>query len=352
MFRALPGLGDFLCLVPALRALRQAYPDARVAYLGLAAVRPLAGRYRDLIDEFVDFPGFPGLTPEVDLARVPGFLAEMAGAGFDLALQVHGSGVQSNGCAVLLGARRTAGFYLPGQFCPDEETFLPYPTGIQESQRHLELVRHLTGVRGSEEADWGALPGDEDEARPLTDLPAHGPGTFVCINPGASDPSRRWPVDRFAEAARWLLGRGLGITVVGAPADAEVAADLSRLLDGERVVNACGQTSLGALAVLLRRSRLALTNDTGTSHLAAALRVPSVVIFSATDPVRWAPLDRGLHRVAGLGVSDAQTCCGLSAEVGPCLGDSCSVLARAGAREVRFPEVEEVIDALEGLLGA
>jgi ADP-heptose:LPS heptosyltransferase len=61
-------------------------------------------------------------------------------------------------------------------------------------------------------------------------------------------------------------------------------------------MNAAAPMSIGAMATLMSRARLLVCNDTGVSHIAAALKLPSVVIFSKAEIARWAPLDRQLHR--------------------------------------------------------
>jgi ADP-heptose:LPS heptosyltransferase len=57
--RALPGLGDFLCAIPALRAFRKAYPQTKITLIALANSRSLVDRFHTYIDEFVEFPGYP-----------------------------------------------------------------------------------------------------------------------------------------------------------------------------------------------------------------------------------------------------------------------------------------------------
>jgi ADP-heptose:LPS heptosyltransferase len=64
-----------------------------------------------------------------------------------------------------------------------------------------------------------------------------------------------------------------------------------------RSIDLAGKTTLGGLAALVARARLVVCNDTGVSHLAAALRTPTVVIASGSDTRRWSPVDRTLHRV-------------------------------------------------------
>jgi ADP-heptose:LPS heptosyltransferase len=70
-------------------------------------------------------------------------------------------------------------------------------------------------------------------------------------------------------------------------------------------IDLAGGTDLGVAAALIASAAIVVTNDTGTSHLAAALGTPSVTLFQASDPARWAPLDRARHRIAGRGLPDA-----------------------------------------------
>ena len=73
VLRALPGLGDLLCVVPALRALRTARPDVEVTYIGLPETAPLVRRFAHYLDRFLPFPGFPGLPDRrPDVRRLPG----------------------------------------------------------------------------------------------------------------------------------------------------------------------------------------------------------------------------------------------------------------------------------------
>jgi ADP-heptose:LPS heptosyltransferase len=140
--------------------------------------------------------------------------------------------------------------------------------------------------------DYEALD-SVDEARSLRDAP------YVCVHPGARDPARRWSFAGFAIVADALAKQGFQIVLTGTKDEIPLGAAVTNLME-TRPLNLMGKTPIGALAVLLDGSDLVLCNDTGVSHLAVALDVPSVVVFtgvtSRSDPDRWAPLDETCHR--------------------------------------------------------
>ncbi|MFP4344723.1 MAG: glycosyltransferase family 9 protein [Anaerolineales bacterium] len=298
VFRALPGLGDFLCIVPALRALRRALPETQIVLLGLRSGRSLAQRFTHYIDDFIDFPGFPGLSEQTpDVRALPVFLETMQERAFDLALQLHGSGLLANPLVVLLGARVNAGFYSQGAYCPDAQRFLLWYDDESEVRRSLHLLEHL-GVPAQGEALEFPIRDEGLEALETNEVMQElAPGRYVCLHPGAQDPARRWAPEGFAAVGNLLSEKGYQVVLTGTAGEVNLTAAVAeRMRHG--ALDLAGQTSLDDLAVLLSGARLLVCNDTGVSHLAAALEVPSVVVFTATErsnPARWAPLNGALH---------------------------------------------------------
>jgi ADP-heptose:LPS heptosyltransferase len=286
-------LGDMLCATPALRALHAEYPAARITLVGLPWAREFAARLRRYVFDFLEFPGSPGLAEmPADLQEIAKFLGKTKSAGFDLLLQMHGSGEITNPLAVLMGARRTAGFYRAGRYCPDPERYVEWRDEEHEVLRYLRLMERLGApARGSalefplHEADWAQWTGIGLER-----------GRYAIVHPGSQLPSRRWPAERFAQVADALAKQGLQVVLTGTQAERDIVSNVKRRMRLPSL-DLAGMTSLGCLAALVARARLVVANDTGISHIAAALKAPSVIVASGSDPRRWAPLDRGLHRV-------------------------------------------------------
>ncbi len=340
--RALEGLGDLLCSVPALRALKASLPDARITLIGLPSARAFVRRYSHYLEDFLEFPGYPGIPERpLDVPRATRFFSRSHRAGFDLALQMHGSGLVSNAFTMMLGAKRTAGFFLPGLYCPADDSFLAYPSDQPEIRRHLRLVEFLGVPAQGEHLEWPITAEDERALEELEETRGLDREAYACVHPGARDPRRRWSPTGFARVGDWLASQGLQVVLTGSEQEAPVVAAVSGEMTSSHV-NMAGRTTVGALGALLAGARLLVTNDTAPSHIAAALKVPSVVVFTASDSSRWAPLDRRLHRAVGNGIRDAHPCSANLSTNELCLRDGCTVRSRLGLATFDPPAMDEV----------
>lgn len=324
-------IGDFLLAVPAFRALRRAHPSAEITLVGAPKVRDLAARFPHLIDRFAEFPGFPGIRERpFDARATVEFLAWAQAQHFDLALQLHSSGVWSNPFAALLGARFTIGFVRP----EDEPLFLgldaslPYPDEDHEIDRLLAVLGLVGVPPAGRELELPIRPEDADEAAAVLDEAGLGPGApFLAVHPAGRFPNRTWPAERFSEASRRIAQRhGLAIVVTGGPQDAATSREVARAAGGADV---SGRLSLPGLAALYRDADLVLANDTGPAHIAYAVDAPSVTVFGAASPDTFGPLDRSRHAVV-----EAEDACH------PCCGEPCIL---------RVP-VSAVVEAADRLL--
>jgi len=296
VFRALH-LGDMLCAVPALRALRTALPHARITLVGLPWAGQFAARFRHYIDDFLPFPGHP-LLPEqpVRHEELTPFYAGMGARGFTLALQLHGNGGISNEIVAGFGAHAMAG-HCQGKPVLTERTMLfPYPEVGAESDRLLHLVGRLGASAVGDYLEFPLAPEDRQELEASGIAAGLKPGGYICVHPGARKRDKCWPARRFAEVADRLAAEfGVDVVLTGSADEADLAGEVASHMQA-RAVNAAAPISIGAMAVLMKQARLLVCNDTGVSHIAAGLRLKSVVIFSKADIARRAPLDRDNHR--------------------------------------------------------
>ena len=115
---------------------------------------------------------------------------------------------------------------------------------------------------------------------------------------GERDPARWWPARCFAAVGDALAADGWTVVLTGSAAEHGLA---EAVRGGMRApaINAACDIPIGALAALLSRAAVLVCNDTGVAHVAAGLGLPSVVVFLASDPRRWAALDRSRHVALG-----------------------------------------------------
>ncbi len=295
VFRALM-VGDVLCAVPALRALKGAFPDAEITFIGLPWARPLMQRL-PYVDEFIEFPGHPGL-PEAacDVRALPDFLGRVQARRFDLALQLHGSGSIVNPLVGTFGARQIAGFYSTGVWVPNDDAglFCRWPEQGHEIERLLALTDHMGLPRRGTQLEF---PLDDADRTALLEVwPDARRQPYVCVHAGAQLASRRWDPRRFAEVADAVAERGHTVVLTGSALEAGLVGDIAACMQ-HAPLNLSGRTTLWTLGALIEGAHSLVCNDTGVSHIAAALGTPSVVVSCGSDPARWAPLDRARHRV-------------------------------------------------------
>lgn len=329
------GLGDLLASVPALRALRAARPDLEVSYVTFPEVAPVLARQVRYIDDLVAFPGWPGIPERaVDRAGLAPFLATTRARGFDLAVQMYGRSPAANEVTERLGARRTSGFFTPGAYTADLATHLPYPERRREVDRHLDLVEFLGAPRGDDGLEFPLTEEDDGEAAVLLAAAGVGP-PYAVVHPGATAESRRWPPERFAAVADVLAERA-PVVLTGAPGEEPLTAAVAERMRAS-ATDLCGRTSLGGLAAVVSSAALLVSNDSGPAHLAAALGTPSVTVFLAGDPDRWAAADRYRHRVVHADV----TC-------RPCTLQRCPIDLRCATALAPRVVAEECLALLDG----
>jgi ADP-heptose:LPS heptosyltransferase len=293
IFRAL-FLGDLLMTTPAFRALRRRFPAAEITLIGLPWAADFVHRSAAVIDRFVPFVGYEGIIEvPFEAERTAHWLVEQRAYGYDLAIQMHGDGNVTNGLLVELDARHTLGIARPGDTRLDRAQPL---LGGNEVLRWLSLMAEL----GASQDDTRLMIDvfDDDVAAAAALLAELSPsGPLIALHPGAKDLARRWPVERFAVLGDALVEQyNATMLITGAASERDLTASLHAAMRAP-AVDLGGRTTLGAFAALISRLDLLVTNDTGASHVAAACRTPSVVIFGPTRPEVFAPLDRALHQV-------------------------------------------------------
>jgi ADP-heptose:LPS heptosyltransferase len=284
-------LGDLVMALPAMAALRTAYPRASLTLLGTAQhARLLAGRRRPVDDVLVLPTGDRGA-----------FMERARGRGFDLAIQLHGGGRWSNEFLLGIGARCTVGSRTPDAAAP--QRWVPFRYYQHETLRALEVVS-LVGASTTHLAPELTVLAEE---LVVADRALHGlPRPVLAVHPGATDPRRRWPADRFAEVAAAAAGTGAGVVVVGGPdpvdrelADAVVGRTRRRLPARRRadVCSLAGRLDEPALLGVLARCSVLVGNDSGPRHLAAAVGTPTVSVYWVGNAINAGPLVRAAHRV-------------------------------------------------------
>jgi ADP-heptose:LPS heptosyltransferase len=271
VLRAL-GLGDLLAGVPALRALRRAFPGHELVLAAPSELSPVAAS-TGAVDRLL-----PASAPGRAVPDTP----DWTGPPPDVAVDLHGNGPPSHRLLQTLRPRRLLAFAHP-----DTPEIQGPPWRPEEHERD-RWCRFL------EFYDIPADPTDLRLPRPPGSSPA--PGTVV-VHPGAGAPSRCWPVDRYAAVATALRERGLRVVVTGGAGEDDLVARLAKQARLPDTDTFGGGLPFERLSALVADARAVVSGDTGIAHLAVAHAAPSVTLFGPVPPSRWGPPPDPRHRV-------------------------------------------------------
>jgi heptosyltransferase-2 len=288
LVKAVNWLGDVVMSLPALRAVRRACPDARLAVLIKAELASFFDGAR-WIDEVIPYRVGTGLAGLADRRRI---VQEIRARRFDLAV-VFPRSVASALWVALAGVPRRVGFSAQarGWLLTDRARLPNEVAARHQAEWYLHLVGTLLGASGSRD-DVAPDVHEPHRARMRAWLAAHRrrpDAPLIALAPAAAyGPAKEWPAAHWTALIDALAARdGTECVLVGAPAErprcAEIAAASGALV-------AAGETSVGELLALLSLCNAFAGNDSGSMHVAAALGLPTVGLFGSTNPDRTSPL--------------------------------------------------------------
>lgn len=274
-------IGDLVLALPAIAGVRRSAPRATSELLGHPALPPLLNG-RGLVDRVDALDSLPlhhlfnGETPESLRERL---------TSFDLIISWFGAGSD---------AYRQTLNRLPVRTLVARS--IPPADGRIHAVDHLIQTLEPLGIMTEERTPRLALTESERRmADRLLDRMGVARGPLVALHPGSGSPRKCWPAERFAALVLALLEREMTVVVIEGPADEHAVEEVFFWTAkrggphaGNRLVR-LRQVSLLEVAAILDRSVVYVGNDSGITHLAAALGVPTLAIFTVTDPRVWGP---------------------------------------------------------------
>jgi 3-deoxy-D-manno-octulosonic-acid transferase/heptosyltransferase-1 len=307
----LSAVGDVVHTFPVLNKLRRRYPAAQIDWLVSSPIAEFLSPH-PAINDILEFAREEWtrpwrLTPLANSARLA---TRLRAAGYDLVLDLQGQ-LRSGLCARATRAPVRIGFGKPlarrweemSRKLPDEArkhawqgaregSWLAYTHYIPLPSLEVHAVDRYLAVGPMLGLDDGAADFSFPIPRAAADridalLHDHGIANakLVALAPGTVWETKQWRREGFAAVARNFLQKGLAVTLVGSARERALGDEVAALAPG--TINLAGETTLPELAALIRRSAIAVTNDSGPMHLAVALGRPVVSIFGPTYPV-WA----------------------------------------------------------------
>jgi heptosyltransferase I len=279
----LSALGDCVCTLPVAVALKKQFPECSITWV----VDP---RFAGVIECCSAVDRVVTCKPSFSLESLPRF-----DESFDLALDMQGL---SKSAAIVGRAKATVklGYHWQREIAPlFSQAVLPDPSSFHVVDQYLDVAR-AAGAEASF-AEFGLVPNEVDRETVKALLKDSGiDGPFVVMNAGAGWTTKRWNPGHFNVLGEMLAAKGIRSVLIGGKSPADIEAAEQVISSGQvAIVNLLGKTSVRELIALISLSNAHVGGDTGSTHIAAALRVPAVGLYSITKPARSCPYGQ-IHR--------------------------------------------------------
>jgi len=333
LIRGTNWIGDAVMTIPAVNAVRNTFPQARISILA----KPwLAEVYRlcPSLDEIILFhdPGFhSGIAGKIKLGN------ELRKLKFDAAILLQNA-IEAAIITWWAGIPIRAGYNSDGRglLLTHSVQRTTAIRKVHQTKYYLEMVKAL-GCQ-SAEANVHLKPGKEYETLSETLFDEHGIGRdafLIGIAPGAAyGPAKRWFPERFAAVADRLMNDfSAQALLFGSSADRK-STDAVQHNATHQLISLAGKTNLKETIALIARCNLFISNDSGLMHVAGALNIPTVAIFGSTNPITTSP------------AGDKSVVIYKEASCSPCLKETCPTDFRC----MEVVTVEEVYETAKSLL--
>ncbi len=295
------GLGDLLMALPAMEALKAAYPDAELVLLCAPSLVGLLTGRQSPVGRAMPLPPTPGVYDPASDGADPHQHNDLhewvQDHPIDLGVQLHGGGASSNPFIKSLNPTWTVG--TRAQDAEQLTRYIPYRLYQHEVLRWLEVVGLAGAPPVTLEPVVVVTDADRRCAQQVLPWPS---GPVVGVHPGARDARRRWPATHFATVVVDCVKGGARAVIVGTPSEEALMRDIAERAraelsapEADALAVLCG-LNYSELCGVLARCDVLVGNDSGVRHLAQAVGTPTVGIFLPSNLIHYGPFGRRKDR--------------------------------------------------------
>jgi lipopolysaccharide heptosyltransferase II len=272
-------IGDILFTTPAIRALRETYPEARITAVVLSGLEDLL-KHNPCVDQTIG--------RHCGMVNALRLLPKVRHPGSGMSVLFSFGSFQLAALGWLSGASTRIGFDDVGI-----SRLLTNAVKRNPATHRVDSFLELARAGGAEpRGSKMEMFLTEDDRSKAVELMASagvtGEKPIVALSPGSSVAAKEWYPERYAELADRLIGDGMDVLIVGSASE-RAAIDSVNDNAKQRIVDLAGKTGIAVLASVLERCSVVVSNDTGPMHLAVSVNTPVVAIFGPTDPRVYGP---------------------------------------------------------------